>query len=135
MTIDEQIAAFLKSEAFGVIGASSRRHKFGNKVLRCYQQRGYRAIPVHPVEKEIEGEVVVVSVADLPDIVQSISLITPPQITEKIVEQAVTRGIRNIWMQPGAESPAAIEFCLQQGVHLIADGTCVLVVLGYSGEH
>ena len=135
MTRDDQIRTFLESEAFGVVGASSRRDKYGNKVLRCYQQNGYRAIPVNPVEKEIEGVAVVASVTELPDFVQSISLITPPQITEKIVEQAVARGIQYVWMQPGAESPAAIEFCLQQGVNVIADGSCVLVALGYSGAH
>ena len=131
MTIQQQIDQFLASEAFGVVGASSKRHKYGNKVLRCYLQNGRRAIPVNPVEKEIEGEAVVASVADLPDAVQSLSLITPPQVSEKVVEEAVARGIRNIWMQPGAESPEAIAYCRQQGVNLIADGSCVLVVLGY----
>jgi len=131
MNINERIEQFLNSEAFGVVGASSRRHKYGNKVLRCYLQNGRRAIPVNPIEKEIEGVEVVASVADLPESVQSISLITPPQVTEKLVELAAARGIRNIWMQPGAESPAAIDFCHKQGLNLIADGSCVLVVLGY----
>ncbi len=135
MIVTEQIEQFFSSEAFGVVGASSRRHKYGNKVLRCYQQHGHRAIPVNPIEKKIEGEEVIASVADLPDSVQSLSLITPPQITEQIVVQAAARGIKNIWMQPGAESPAAIEFCRQQGLNLIADGSCVLVVLGYSEPH
>ncbi len=135
MSIAQQIEQFLTSSAFGVVGASSRRHKYGNKALRCYQQNGRRAIPVNPVEKEIEGETVVASVSDLPDEVQSISLITPPAVTEKVVEQAAARGIKNVWMQPGAESPAAIEFCQQQGMNLIADGSCVLVVLGYSEPH
>lgn len=135
MTIEERIEQFLTSAAFGVVGASSRRHKYGNKVLRCYQQNGRRAIPVNPVEKEIEGAAAVASVNELPDDVQSISLITPPQITEKIVEEAAERGIRNIWIQPGAESPAAIAFCQQQGLNLIADGSCVLVVLGYREAH
>jgi predicted CoA-binding protein len=134
MNIDEQIAQFFTSKAFGVVGASSRRHKYGNKVLRCYQQNGRRVIPVNPVEKEIEGLAVVVSVTELPAEVQSLSLITPPQVTEKVVEQAAAKGIRNIWMQPGAESPAAIAFCQKQGMNLIADGSCVLVVLGYH-EH
>ncbi len=135
MNIEQQIEQFLASPAFGVVGASSRRHKYGNKVLRCYLQHGRRAIPVNPVEAEIEGEVVVASVSDLPAEVQSISLITPPQVTEKVVELAATRGIKNVWMQPGAESPAAIEFCRQQGMNLIADGSCVLVVLGYTEPH
>lgn len=132
--MDQQIERFLASPTFGVVGASSRRHKYGNKVLRCYQQNERCAIPVNPVGKEIEGVAVVASVTDLPDDVQSISLITPPQITEKVVEQAAARGIKNVWMQPGAESLAAIEFCQQQGMNLIADGSCVLVVLGYH-EH
>jgi len=135
MTIHEQIETFLGSEIFAVVGASSQRHKYGNKVFRCYLQNGRRAIPVNPTEKEIEGEIVISSVADLPKEVQSISLITPPPITEKIVQQAAAAGIRNIWMQPGAESPAAIEFCHQQGLNLIADGSCLLVVLGYSEGH
>ncbi|MCF6206032.1 MAG: CoA-binding protein [Sulfurovum sp.] len=131
MNIDEQIEQFLGSEVFGVVGASNRRHKYGNKVLRCYLQNGRRAIPLNPVEKEIEGIEVIASVADLPVEVQSLSLITPPQVTEKVVEQAAAKGIKNIWMQPGAESPAAIEYCRKQGINLIADGSCVLVVLGY----
>nr|MBP9592381.1 CoA-binding protein [Steroidobacteraceae bacterium] len=51
----ERIERFLRSEAYGVVGASSRRQKYGNKVLRCYQQNGRRAIPVNPHEELIEG--------------------------------------------------------------------------------
>ena len=52
---EDAIARFLASPAFGVVGASPRRHKYGNKVLRCYQQAGRRATPVNPREAEIEG--------------------------------------------------------------------------------
>ena len=76
----------------------------------------------------------VASVADLPAEVTSISVITPPPITEKVVEQAVARGIRNIWMQPGAESATAVARCRENGINVIADGSCVLVVLGFK-EH
>ena len=127
----EQIDVFFQSEAFGVVGASTDRHKYGNKVLRVYQQKGLRAIPVNPKEQEIEGEACVSSVTELPDEVKSISVITPPQVTEQVVELAAIKGIRNIWMQPGAESDAAVEACRRHGINVIADGTCILVVLGY----
>ena len=45
MTIQEQIEQFLASPAFGVVGASTNRHKFGNKVLRCYLQHGRTSHP------------------------------------------------------------------------------------------
>lgn len=130
-SIANQISRFLASPAFGVVGASSRRHKYGNKVLRCYQQNGRRAIPVNPREQAIEGAACVASVEDLPDEVKSISVITPPAITERVVEEAVRRGIENVWMQPGAESERAIATCEAAGVNVIADGSCLLVVLGY----
>ena len=130
-TARDPIERFLESAAFGVVGASPRRHKFGNKVLRCYQQNGRRAIPVNPREAIIEGAACVASVGDLPAEVRSISVITPPAVTERIVEDAIRRGIENIWMQPGAESLRAIEACATAGINVIADGSCVLVVLGY----
>ena len=127
----DPIARFLSSPAFGVVGASTRRHKYGNKVLRCYQQNDRRAIAVNPREPEIEGAPCVASVLDLPDDVESISVITPPRVTERIVRDAIRRGIRNVWMQPGAESPAAVAECEAAGLNAIADGSCLLVVLGY----
>jgi uncharacterized protein len=127
----DQIDRFLESKAYGVVGASSRRHKYGNKVLRCYQQNGRPAIPVNPHEVEIEGVSCVASVLDLPEEVKSISVITPPAVTERVVQDAIRKGIENVWMQPGAESEASVEACRKAGINVIADGSCVLVVLGY----
>jgi len=128
---DDSIARFLESPAFGVAGASRRRHKYGNKVLRCYQQAGRPVIAVNPRESEIEGAPCVASALELPDDVRSLSVITPPAVTERIVVQAVARGIENIWMQPGAESRKAVAACEAAGINVIADGSCLLVVLGY----
>jgi uncharacterized protein len=127
----DPIDRFLESKAYGVVGASSRRHKYGNKVLRCYQQNGRAAIPVNPRESEIEGAACVPSVSDLPGDVKSISVITPPAVTERVVQDAIRKGIENVWMQPGAESEASVEACRKAGINVIADGSCVLVVLGY----
>jgi predicted CoA-binding protein len=131
MTIQEQIEQFLASPAFGVVGASTNRHKFGNKVLRCYLQHGRKAIPVNPNEAEIEGIPCAASISDLPADAVSISMITPPAVTLKLVPLAVEKGIRNIWMQPGAEHPDAVALCREKGVNVIADGSCLLVVMGY----
>ena len=131
MTKQEQMDRFLSAGAFGVVGASSNRQKFGNRVLRCYLQNGKRAIPVNPNEAVIEGIACVKSVTDLPPEVKSISMITPPAVTEQLVPLAIAKGIENIWMQTGAESPAAVALCREKGINVIADGSCLLVVLGY----
>lgn len=131
MTIQQQIELFLASPAFGVVGASTNRHKFGNKVLRCYLQHDRKAVPVNPNEAEIEGIPCVATISDLPADALSISMITPPDVTLKLVPLVVEKGIRNIWMQPGAEHPDAVALCRKKGINVIADGSCLLVVMGY----
>ncbi|WP_454780779.1 CoA-binding protein [Legionella sp. WA2022007384] len=132
--INHQIETFFQSKAFAVIGASSNRAKYGNTVLRCYLENNKKVYPVNPQEDVIEGVPVVHSVSELPDEVKSISIITPPIITEKIVDEAIKKGIKNIWMQPGAESESAIKNCKDHKINIIAEGPCILVTLNYVGH-
>ncbi|MFO1518783.1 MAG: CoA-binding protein [bacterium] len=130
MASREQKDRFLKSHSFGVVGASNDRGKFGNRVLRKYLEHGLIAYPINPKEKTVEGLSTFSSVRDLPPETKSISIITPPEITEIIVEEAIEKGVENIWMQPGAESPRAVQNARNHGINLIADGSCILVELG-----
>lgn len=131
--IQDQIQTFFLSPAFAVAGASSNRQKYGNKVLRCYLQNNKKTYPINPRATEIEGIPCLDSIDQLPPEVQSLSIITPPAITEEIVKAAIKKGIKNIWMQPGAESEAAIQYCHQHNVNVIAHGPCVLIELGFQG--
>ncbi len=127
----DEVRDFLNGARFAVVGASKDRSKYGNKVLRAYQQAGKTVYPVHPKESEIEGETVYADLAALPESVDGISIITPPAVTESIVRQAVDAGIERVWMQPGAESEAAIQAAKDAGLHVIAGGPCLLVAVGY----
>jgi len=127
----QDIEDFLAGDLFAVVGASTDREKYGNKVLRCYQQNDRAVHPVHPREAEIEGLACYASLGDLPEGVHGASIITPPHVTESIVEDAAQAGVRFLWMQPGAESPAAIARARELGLTVIAGGPCLLVVLGF----
>lgn len=128
------IKQFFTSSAYAVVGASTDRNKFGNKVLRVYLQNNKKVYPVNPNEKEIEGITSVRSLAELPNEVKSISIVTPPPITEKIVDQAIAKGIKNIWMQPGAESIEAVKNAEKHQINIIWGGPCILVTLGFKEQ-
>lgn len=129
--IEKKIELFLSSPAFGVVGASNHRNKYGNKVLRVYLQHHKKVYPINPHEKSIEGLDCLPNLNHLPNDVKSISIITPPSITEQIVEEAIQKGIKHIWMQPGAESDSAILECKLHQINVIAKGPCILVALGF----
>ena len=131
MSFDQQIEAFLASGPFAVVGASPNRAKYGNKVLRAYLQNQRNAYPVHPTANVIENQKVFPNLAALPESVHGVSVVTPPHVTEQVVEQVGQMGIGHLWLQPGAESDRAIERSKQLGINIIAGGPCLLVVLGY----
>jgi predicted CoA-binding protein len=126
-----QIERFLAGRVFAVAGASRVRSKYGNKVLRCYLQNGRTVYAINRHGEEVEGVPGFKDLADLPEPVHGLSIVTPPAITEALVEEAAAAGIRHLWMQPGAESEEAIERAEELGLECIAGGPCLLVVLGY----
>jgi predicted CoA-binding protein len=131
MEVHERIEEFLKGRTYAVVGASKDRAKYGNKVLRCYQRAGFEVFAVNPKDDEVEGAPCFRDLLSLPKPVDGVSIITPPPVTEKVVEDAHAAGIQRLWMQPGAESPRAIERCRELGIDVIAGGPCLLVVLGW----
>lgn len=132
MNEKERIESFLAAGPWAVVGASTDREKYGNKVLRCYVQNGKTPVfPINPKAEEVEGLAAYADLDALPEKVRGISIITPPKVTEMVVEKAAELGIGHLWMQPGAESAAAIARAEERGLSVIAGGPCLLVVLGY----
>jgi predicted CoA-binding protein len=131
MNMQDRIDLFLSGTPHAVVGASRDRSKYGNKVLRAYVQTNRAVYPVNPLAETVEGLTAYASLADLPETVHGISIITPPDVTESVVKQASRLDITHVWMQPGAESDAAVECAEKHGINLIAGGPCILVLLGY----
>ena len=130
-SIESVIDDYLEQGPYAVVGASKDRAKYGNKVLRAYQQRGVIVFAVNPSATQVEGQTAYPDLSSVPETPRGISIITPPCITETVITEAVALGIAFAWMQPGAESPAGIELAEAGGMEVIADGSCFLVVSGY----
>jgi predicted CoA-binding protein len=129
--MDAHIEQFLSGRVFAVAGASTDRSKYGNKVLRSYQQAGRKVFGIHPRETSIEGAPSFARLSELPEKIDGLSIVTPPAVTERLVEEAAAAGVKRLWMQPGAESPAAIARAAELGLDVIAGGPCVLVALRF----
>src|SRR5262245_66539510 len=128
------IAEFLAQGSFAVVGASTDRRRYGNKVLRCYLQHGLPVVAVNPGHASVEGVVAYPSLREVPATVRAASVIVPPALAARIVEDADAAGIRHLWFQPGAEDDAAIAAAERKGIAVIAHGPCVLVALGFRDE-
>jgi len=91
-----------------VIGASNNRRKFGNKALRAFQHQGCHVVPINPHELEVEGIKAYRSVLDVPHAIDMATFYVPPEIGEKLIEEIAAKQIPEVWLNPGAESPALV---------------------------
>lgn len=123
------IERFLSSKRISVCGASQDRNKYGNKVLRALQSRGFEAIPVNPKVDDIEGLQTFPSLSSIPFEFDGVSIITPPSVTLGILDEIKDLGILRIWLQPGAEDSRVIDRIQYLELDAIYGGPCILVAL------
>ncbi|MFC1640113.1 CoA-binding protein [Gemmatimonadota bacterium] len=126
MTTKAAVEDFVSQRTLAVVGVSSGGKKFGNAACRDLRAKGYRIIPVHPTAESINGERCYRSLSELPEPVGGVLVVVPPAETEKVVREAAAAGIKRIWMQQGAQSAAAIQFCQDQGLSVIHN-ECILM--------
>ena len=126
MTSKEALNDFVDQRKLAIVGVSRKNGKFGNMALRELRAKGYSLFPVHPEAETVEGERCYPSFAALPEPVEGVLVVVPQVQTEQVVRDAAAAGIRRVWMQQGAESPAAIKFCEERGLDVV-HGECILM--------
>ena len=116
------------AKVVAVIGASNDRHKFGNRAVRAFQQRGYTVVPVNPHVAEVEGLKTYASIVDVPGPVDMASLYVPPDVGEQLIEDIARKGVAEVWLNPGAESDALIARARALNIEPIV--ACSVVAIG-----
>ncbi len=111
-----------------VIGASADRRKFGNKAVRAFRHQGFTVVPIHPTATQIEGERAYPSVLDVPDHIDLASLYLPSSIGESVLEEIARKGIPEVWLNPGADSPAVV--ARARALNLRPVVTCSIIGVG-----
>ena len=108
-----------------VVGLSSQTWRASYSVSRYMQNAGYRIIPVNPHEKEVLGEKAYPSLDDVPDPIEVVDIFRRPEYVPDIVEAAIRRNARVIWMQLGVANEIAAARARAAGLDVVMD-RCIL---------
>jgi hypothetical protein len=124
--MQELITEFMAQKRFAVVGATDNPEKNGNRIFHNLKGRGYEVYPVNPRLDELEGSKCYPSLSDIPVKVDVADFVVPPEVTEKILPECKKLGIDRIWLQPGSESDAAIDYCQKNNLKVV-HGVCVMM--------
>ncbi|KPK42463.1 MAG: CoA-binding protein [Omnitrophica WOR_2 bacterium SM23_29] len=119
-----------QTKSIAVIGASNKRNKFGNKAVRAYLQKGYAVYPIHPLHETIEGIKAYKSVLDIPEDIDAATFYVPSSVGLKVVEEVAKKGIKEIYLNPGAESEELIRKAKALGLKVVQ--ACSIFSIGIS---
>lgn len=128
MTTKKEVDQFLALKKLAVVGVSLNKQKFGSAAYIDLKSKGYTVYPVHPKLTEFEGAKCYPSLKALPKGVEGAVLVVHPLTSEQIVKDAREAGIKHIWLQQGAESKAAVEYCKKNNMSVIT-GECIMMFM------
>ena len=126
MTSKESVDRFFSAANIAVVGVSGSGKKFGAAVYRELKKKGVHVFGVNAGGGAIDGAVLYASLSVIPEKPDAAVLVLPPAAAMQVVEQAADLGLKNIWLQPGAESQKAIDYCRSSGMNVI-HGECILM--------
>ena len=93
-----------------VIGASSARHKYGNRAVRAYLRQGWTVYPVNPNETDHRRADGLRQHRRHPRRRWIAHRCTcPPAVGEPLLAEIKRKGVKELFVNPGAESDALIE--------------------------
>ncbi len=114
-----------------ILGASRNRSKYGNKSVRAHVQQGYEVFPVNPRAAEIEGIKAYADLASVPvEQLDRISVYLPPEVALGLLEEIQKRGAKEVWFNPGSDSPEIMARAEELGLDIIR--ACSIVDIGVS---
>ena len=115
----EVIDNFLASKKIAIAGISRNPKKFGYKVFTALKEKGYELFPVNPHADSIDGIKSYPDVNSLPADCKSLLIMTKRDHTDKLVSDAIAKGIQNLWIQQMSETKTAIELAKEKNVNLV----------------
>jgi len=124
--MQDLIKEFMAQKRFAIVGATTDTRKFGNQIFKNLKRRGYEVYPVNPGLKELDGIKCYPNLSNIPVKVDVVDFVVPPTVTEEILKECKELGLDRIWLQPGAESEAAIAFCDENNLKVVHD-VCVML--------
>ncbi len=116
---------FTEKGTVAVVGASDNPARPSYEIAQFLQAKGFEMIPVNPNLEELFGEKCYPDLLSIPGRVNVVDIFRNPDAVPEIVEQAIIKRAKVIWMQPGAENMDAAERATEAGLEVIM-GVCIM---------
>ena len=115
-----------KAGTIAVIGLSENPAKPSHYVSEYMQRQGYKIYPVNPSIEKALGEKSYPSLSALPVKPDVVNVFRVPSLIPAIVDEMLTLGLHDIWVQQGIVNMEAAKRAEEGGIRVVMD-RCIMV--------
>ncbi|HUZ18802.1 MAG TPA: CoA-binding protein [Spirochaetia bacterium] len=120
----------VKTERVAVLGASKKPDRYSNKAVLLLKEHGHNVVPVHPVEKQIEGLNVAPSLREIGGSVDTLTVYVGPHHIAPLIDEIVALRPGRVILNPGTESSQLESALTENGIPYLEACTLVLLKTG-----
>lgn len=120
--INENIPQILEHyKRIAVVGVSNKPERAGYYIPRFLQEQGYKIFPVNPGLDEVLGEKCYPSLMEIPEPIDVVDIFRRAEFVDDIVDEAIKKGAKVIWMQSGIINEGAAQKAIEAGLQVVMD--------------
>lgn len=124
--MDQEKQNFLNCKRIAIVGVSRSDTKFGNATYKDLKSRGLHVVPVHGEMETFDGDPCYNTIQEISPPVEGVFINITPSKVIPVLKDANLAGVKNIWLQQGAESREALQFGKEHGLSIASNG-CILM--------
>jgi predicted CoA-binding protein len=125
-TVQDRIRILETYKRIAMVGLSSNPFRPSHFAAIYMISEGYDVTPVNPRESEILGRRSYPSLLDVPGPIEIVDIFREPDAVPAIVEEAIARNAKVIWMQLGVIHEQAAAKAREAGLEVVMD-RCVKI--------
>ncbi len=131
----QNINEFLNCDTIAIAGASRKPKSFSDEVVKHLKLKGYNVLLVNPnfLDSECQNDKYR-SIESLPDNVKNLLVLTNQKVTESVINEALKKGIKQIWVQQKSENQASLTILSESDINYIY-GKCIFMFTNPTGVH
>jgi hypothetical protein len=116
---DEQIRKFYSLKNIVVVGMSKNPEKAAYYVPKYLADKGYDIIPVNPTTDEILGRKCYHDISEVNEPIDIVDVFRPSDQVMPVVEEAIRKKPKVIWLQEGIHNQEAEELARKAGIEVV----------------
>ncbi|PUU95366.1 CoA-binding protein [Halanaerobium sp.] len=111
----------MKMKNWAVVGATTKKNRYGHKIVKKLNKNNYNVFPVNPKFEEVNGLKCYPDLSSIEAQIDVVDMVVNPKHGIKVIKEINKLGIKYVWLQPGTRSQEIRDYAAENEIEIVED--------------